>query len=244
MPDHLPSDDDDLELELEPVDPDILAHERERGKKKTDHAQRAVNEDLIRQAEELDDPISLEELKKFRFTTRHLMMLTALLALMMTALQQWGFGLGLFITAMSAVGAGWLFTMLRERRQQEAVNQLRDELANNLQQENQAASPVKGNRSKTGDDRSEQIETSRGQAELSFSFSLKEILITFVVAAVLLGLVSLLGAGPLSILLGMIALGGLVAQAVGVEAPPIGVFGWWILLVLYLLLGLWSATTA
>ena len=63
MPDPLPPEDD--ELELEPIDPKILAHERARGKQKTDCAQAAVNEDLIRQAEELNDPISMEELKKF-----------------------------------------------------------------------------------------------------------------------------------------------------------------------------------
>jgi hypothetical protein len=243
MPDHLPPEDD--ELELEPIDPIILAHQRQRGQQKTDHAQAAVDADLVRQAETLGDPIALEDLKQFRFTTRHLMILTALLALIMTFCQLWGAGLGLFVSAMIAVSAGWLFTMRREQRQRNAADRLRRELA--AQQvtrlHGKKKNPPEENRSAESQLQTEQVESPAQDPELNFSFSLKEMLITFTAAAVLLGLVSLFGPGPLAILLGMIALGGLVAQAVGLEAPVIVVFGWWILLVLYLLLGLWSSTT-
>lgn len=229
MSDPQPSEDD--ELELEPIDSEILAQERARGKRKTDYAQAAVNEDLIRQAEELNDPISMEELKKLRFTTRHLMMVTGLLSLVMTFSLLWGFGLGMFVAAMCALAAGWFFTMMRERHQQQAVDQLRHQLAEGPQRE-------------AGDDQTERVEPPVKPMELDFSFSRKQLLIAFSVAAILLALVSLLGAGTLSIVLGMVALGGLIAQAVGVEAPPTVVLGWWILLVLYLLLGLWHSTTA
>ncbi len=68
---------------------------------------------------------------------------------------------------------------------------------------------------------------------------------SLIAAAILLGLVRWFGPGPLAILLGTIALGGLVAQAVGVEAPPMAIFFWWILLILYLLLGfVFSATSS
>jgi hypothetical protein len=229
MPDPLSPEDD--ELELEPIDPEILVQERARGKQKTDHAQAAVNEDLIRQAEELNDPISMEELKKLRFTMRHLMNVTGLLALVMTSCLLWGFGLGMFVVAMCALAAGWFFTMMRERRQHLAVDQLRHQLAEGIQRE-------------AGDDQTERVEPPAEPMELDFSFSWKELLIVCSAAAILLALVSLLGAGTLSIVLGMVALGGLIAQAVGVEAPPIVVLGWWVLLVLYLLLGLWHSTTA
>jgi|GEM_PF-1318802 len=245
MADPLDSEDDELELELEPVDPEILAHERQRGQQKTDHAQTAIHEDLIRQAEELGDPLSMEDLRKFRFTTRHLMILTALLALVTAFCQFWGTGLGLFVSAVIAVAAGWFFTNRREQRQREKVDRLRHELADQQQARlhGKTENAPAGNHSAAGDDRAEPVASPAAPAGPRFSFSGKEMLLAGTAAAVLLGLVGLFGPGPLAILLGMVALGGLVAQAIGWEAPPIVAFGWWILLVLYLLLALWSSTT-
>jgi hypothetical protein len=101
-----------------------------------------------------------------------------------------------------------------------------------------------GNRTTNIDNRPEQDALPAEQPDLSFSFSLKEMLIASIWAAMLLGLANLFGTKPLAILLGMIALGGLVALAVRSKFPTIVMFGWWILLVLYLLQGLWSSTTA
>ncbi len=247
MPEPLPDEDD--ELELEPIDPEILDHQRQRGRQKTDQAQAAVDADLIRQAEELGDPVSLEDLKKFRFTTRHLMTLTALLALVMAFCQWLGAGLGLFVSAVIAVSSGWFFTMRREQHQRHAVDQLRQELATQQADRTRSEGEQPDTKSETGAkngpfENDDPLARTTKRPELNFSFSLKEMFITFIVAALLLGLVRLFGPGPLAMFFGMIALAGLIAQAVGVETPPIAVFGWWILLVLYILLGLWSSTTS
>jgi len=41
--------------------------------------------------------------------------------------------------------------------------------------------------------------------------------------------------------LGTIALVGLVVQLLGFEAPPLVILGWWLLLVLYIVVTLWAA---
>ena len=71
-----------------------------------------------------------------------------------------------------------------------------------------------------------------------FSFSLKEMFATLTVAAVALGLITLMGGihEHATIIVGLIALLGLVAQALGYAAPPILVLGWWLMLVIYILL--------
>src|SRR5262245_1680040 len=86
MPDRTPEeDDDDFELELEDVDPEILAMERARAKLKTDEAAAKVDvDDILRQkADEEDYYVSWESVKGIRFTTRHLLILTAVLAIVL-----------------------------------------------------------------------------------------------------------------------------------------------------------------
>ena len=84
-------DDDDFELELEPVDPEILAMERQRGQQKTDEAVAKVDFDEIdRERTYGDYDIDWSQLRNFRFTTRHLLIVTAMLALGLTLHVQLG----------------------------------------------------------------------------------------------------------------------------------------------------------
>ena len=75
-----------------------------------------------------------------------------------------------------------------------------------------------------------------------FSFSMKEMFGAMTVAAVLFALVRGLG-GPnnAALLLGAIALTGLVVHLIGFDPPAVIVLGWWLLLVLYIVVSLWAA---
>jgi len=246
MPDLPPEED---ELELEPIDPEILAHQRKRGQRENDHAQAAIDAELTRQTESPGNPISLNGLKEFRFTTQHLMILTALLALVMAFCQGWGAWLGLFVTAVIAISAGWYFTMRHERRQRHATDQRRRERDARKERKTVQDGEPHGAGGELGDENRSpgndgRQEPAGERPDLDFSFSLKETLIAFTAAAMLLGLANLLDPGPTAFLLGMIALGGLAAQVAKWEIPSIVTFGWWLLLVLYLLLGLWSWSSA
>jgi hypothetical protein len=73
------------------------------------------------------------------------------------------------------------------------------------------------------------------------AFSLKQLFITMTVAAVMMALIASIGPDRMAIVLGLIALAGLVVQAAGVEAPAVVVLGWWLLLAMYLVVGLIAA---
>ena len=79
-------------------------------------------------------------------------------------------------------------------------------------------------------------------SEFKFQFSLRQVLITMAVAAVMLASLSIFGAKALTIALGVVALAGIAIQTFGLfDPPPIVVLGWWILLLMYLGLGLMTA---
>ena len=67
-------------------------------------------------------------------------------------------------------------------------------------------------------------------------FSVRSLLIAMTVAAVSLGMISVLGSGPMATILGLIAVAGLIVHAFGFEPPQPVIFGWWFILLLYVLL--------
>ena len=79
-------------------------------------------------------------------------------------------------------------------------------------------------------------------SEFRFAFSTQQLLITLGAAAVMLGLLRIVGPRALTITLGAMAVVGLAVQTFGLfDPPPAIVLGWWLLLVLYLALGLLTA---
>ncbi len=236
----------DDELELEPIDPAILEHERQRAERKTREADTAVDIDELYRNVERDDPLNLDDLKQFRFTTRHLLILTALLAVVMTLCELTSIITGLFISFIIALASGWFYTLRRERRQDAAVEKQRREMEarHAAQREDDAEGTPRLEQPVAVDiNTAWQAAQHESQPEFRFSFSLKEMFVAFTIAAVLLGLISLFGRNSMAMILGLTALLGLVLHAMGFDPPPIFVFGWWMLLVLYLLVGLWVAVS-
>ncbi|NOZ40249.1 MAG: hypothetical protein GXP24_08495 [Planctomycetes bacterium] len=256
MSDHEPANEDD-ELELEPVDPSILKHRQERTKRQTREAEDAFDINAAYDdQDDPEDPIDLEQLKKFRFTTRHLLIVTALLAIVMTMRERLGGCMGLFVSGCIALGAGWWFVLREEGRRLEKIAASREKIAQRLAArravEDGDPLPTSTSKSKAKDfdsEGDEQLDAdwqreNETQSAFRFDFSMKELLVTLTVAASILGITTILGSGNVVLLLGLVALAGLLVQAFGVELPPLVVLGWWMLLVLYILLSLWGAFSA
>ncbi len=232
MPDRPPpsEDDDDFELELEAVDPEIIAHEQSRAQQKVDEAIAKVDVDELYQKPETHDyDIPWEKLREFKFTTRHMLMLTALLAFGLTLYLSLSGCMALFIAALLAVGAGWFYVTRTERR--EAAERAR------RRREFDAANRANPNAVELG--ASTWIEERPPRPDFRFAFSIKQVFITMTVAAVVLGLLTSVGPKAVVITLGVLSLAGLAVQTFGwFDPPPTVVFAWWMLLALYLLLGL------
>ena len=252
MSDDQPTDDapieDDDELELEPVDPEVLQHQRERTKRKSREAEDAVDVNEVFDSMETGDPVDFDQLKQFRFTTRHMLIVTALLAVGMAIMKRMGFCMGLFISGCSALAAGWWFVLREEKKrlaEVEAQRQLfKERMAARRAVEDGEPLPEKP---AVTDSRFDEINAdwqreNADQGGFKFAFSMKELFITFTVAAITLGLVSWMGGSDnAALLLGLVALLGLIVQAFGVEMPAIVTLGWWMLMVLYILVSAWAA---
>jgi len=220
-----PDDDDDFELELEEVDPEILAMERRRAEKKTEAAVASINPDELYPDEHSEGlGIDWEGLKQFRFTTRHLLIFTAGLALVMTLFVVTNPCSGVFILGVVALSAGWWWVMRQERRH---------ELERVRRREEFFASQGPGGEAAASD-------AAPRRREFAFRFSMLELLGAMTAAAVVLGLSALMGPENLAMILGIVALVG-VAVLMLVDVPPVVVLAWWILLVLYLAVGALAA---
>ena len=230
-------DDNDDEYELEPIDPEILEHERQRGEQKTRQAESAFDIEEVYNELEPIDPINWGDLRAFRFTTRHLLIVTALLSVVMTLIEI-GRWTGLFLVVVIALAAGWFFVLKKEQRERLQRKRHREEAKRRIAAERGEA--VDAGQLPTKVDKPEP-ETAVGPA-FRFSFSMKEMLGALTVAAVLFALVrGLGGVDNAAMLLGMIALTGLAVHMIGFDPPAVIVLGWWILLVLYIVVSLWAA---
>ena len=228
---------DDDEYELEPIDPEILEHDRQQAEQKTRQAESAFDFDEAYDELEPIDPINWDDLRAFRFTTRHLLIVTALLSIVLTFIKigQWT---GLFLVVVIALAAGWYFVLRKERRERLDRARRREEVDQRIAAKRGEA--VDAGQLPTKADEPEP-ETAVGPA-FRFSFSMKEMLGAMTVAAVLFALVRGLG-GPnnAAMLLGMIALAGLAVHLMGFDPPHVVVLGWWLLLVFYIVVSIWAA---
>jgi hypothetical protein len=226
-----PEDDDDFELELEPVDPEVVARQRQRVQEKTDEAASKVDVDEIlrKKDDEGDYYVDWSFLKGLRFTTRHVLVLTALLAVLMTMFRVLGGCNAIFILVLIGVGVGWFFVLKRDQRRAREREQLRKDLL--------AGRPLVAT---TAED-VQTLAAPQPRFDVKFQFSMKEMLIAMTVAAVFLGLMYQFGPESLAMTLGIVALGGLAVNAAGFDPPRMVVLGWWVLLVFYLIFGLMVA---
>ena len=250
MPPQPPEDDD--ELELEPVDPEILAHRQERAQHAVDSAVKKIDVDELYEPHSnySDLELDLSGLKSFRFTTRTLLLITAILAIGLTIQLMWDGCMVIFLGMLAAIAAGYYWTSKQDRQNElERIRRREEFLANKGKQTagapiatstspSQPASPFDHEAPATAD--AEPAEK-RPFFDVKFAFSMKELFITTTAAAVAMGLSMLMPREYLAMILGLIALGGLLTNASGYEPPRLVVLGWWLLMVFYLAIGLFAA---
>lgn len=241
MTDHSADDD---ELELEPIDPAILKAQQERTKQKSRKAEDAIDVNQGFDDQTPEDPVDLEQLKKFRFRTQHLLSLTAVLAVTMTIFNRLGGCMGILVSGIVALGAGWWFVLREEKLRFERVVAQREEQQKRLAMRRavEDGKPVPEFYTESfdaaydGETEVEEIKTT--QEEFKLPFSPKEILSVIGGAIVALGCMWFIGPNIATLLFGIVAIVGLVAQALNVKMPPIVAFAWWVFLVLYVLVSL------
>lgn len=226
-----PEDDDDFELELEPVDAEVLARQRQHAQQRTDDAAAKVDVDeILRQKDDEGDYyVDWSFLKGLRFTTRHVLVLTALLAILMTMFRVLGGCNAIFVLVMIAVGVGWFLVLKRDQRREREREQMRKDLLAGRPLATAAAGDVPT------------LEAPQPRFDVKFQFSMKEMLIAMTVAAVFMALMYGFGRESIAMTLGIVALGGLAVNAAGFDPPRQVVLGWWVLLVFYLIFGLMVA---
>jgi hypothetical protein len=256
-------DADGDEYELEPLDPEIASREQQRAERTIASSRAAVDiEEIYREAEHDRGQEILENWARgfqLRFQTKHLLIATAVLAVLLTLGKLDLLGPVLTIGIMLLVAGVYLYLQWHERKHQAELDARRQEMYARRREQLkagptatippalaprplEAAAPpmaVENERDEAADDQA-------GGPAFSFQFSMQQLMIAMTVAAIIFGLVHLLG-GPSSAatLLGLIALGGLVIHAIGYEPPQIVVLGWWLMLVMYVVLSIvsymWSA---
>jgi len=227
--------DDDEDYELEPIDPDILALEKARGSKRTEAAVERIDVDeLYGDTNDYSDlSVDLSQLKQFRFTTRHLLILTAVLAIVLTLFTLLNPIPAILVMAAVALAGGWFYASQLERRQQAERARRRAEFFRD------------GDKLAELADASLAEEAAQPRLDFKFAFSMKELFITMTVAAVAVGIFTITG-GPevVSMIFGALALAGLIALALGAEPPRLVVLGWWLSLVIYLGAGFYQLMKA
>jgi hypothetical protein len=231
-------DDDDFEFELEAVDPEILEHARRRGERQVQETDaRAAHLETFEAPTEAD-PISLDDFEGFRFTTQHLLIATAILAVFMSIMRLGGGCNALFVSGIAALAYGWWFVLRKERLERLERERRRAEASERLAslRKNEQGEPIDSLSARgVTYDEDEYIPEKPG---FRFSFSLKQVMTVFAIAAVMLGMASLFGPETAALMLGIVAVIGLVVLIMGFELPGIIVFGWWVLIGLYVVMSI------
>lgn len=250
------ADDDDLELELEP--PDTEADERRKRAALATIAARIDIDEVYREADRDRGGEIMENWLRnfrFRFQVKHLLIATAVIAIALTLAKFQLFWTALIVLVMLSVFALYAYIQKEEHKHQAEVDRKRDALyaRRRAQQAAQISGHAVGSPAPPGeespalsqqsDDHDEAELEEREKRTFRFQFSLRELLLTMTVAAVMLAMIRLFG-GPAvtASVLGFFALIGLIVFALGFDPPQKVVLGWWLILVLYVVVSVFAAT--
>jgi hypothetical protein len=258
-------DSDDGDLELEPLDPELLAAAERRAAEAIDAHRKAIDINEVyrdleanRDSEILSGWLArLGEFRpgRFQFQIKHLLILTAVLAFVLalrTALGV-GFVTMLIIGFMLAVAGVSLFLKFEENKRQEQVQRRREKMYadRRAKQVADAAGTPAPMDWDAGD--SNTVEKAHSTElpwpEFRFQISMSQLFMVTTGAALFLGLGRVVGgAEQIAAFCGLAALAGLVVPAFGLRPPSFVVFAWWMLLLVFVVLSLgtaiWTAFSA
>jgi hypothetical protein len=252
-------DDDDGELELEPPDPDVIASEERRAAAAINVHKKAidVNEvyrdlDANRDTEIVEEWLARARSFRYQFQIKHLLILTAVVAVLLM-LHEW-IGIGkVFLLGFAAAVIGIsIYLKLEENKRHEAAARRRRKMYAERRAAQAAATGVPIEADKFDDDfddepaspgmYDEANSTSAPAPSFRFQFSMGQMLAVVTIASIVLGLGGAFGGlSGLATICGLVALAGIAIPLLGLEVPPMVVFGWWIMLVLYITLSLLTA---
>jgi hypothetical protein len=251
-----PPEDDDAELELEAPDPEVEERRRRDaaiGRVSTIDINEVYTEAERKRSTEIVEgwlgKFDKFDLKKFQFQVKHLLILTAVVAVFLS--MSWT--MLIVLTMISIIGVS-IYLSMQDKKQQAEADKKRQEMyaarrAKFGPQNTPNSGHVVGGPVTPVEplaplpSREDEIwEQEAAKEKFKFQFSLKQTLVTMTIAAVVLGLGRVIG-GPeiAATLLGLVALSGLVAYAAGYEPPQIVAFGWWITLILYIVVSMFAA---
>ncbi len=248
---------DDEEYELEPLDPAIVAAEERHAREVAERARAAIDIDAVyRDADHNRGSEVVENWArnfKYRFHIKHVLVGTALLAIVV-AIASLGYLVpAIFIFVLGSLLSLYFYLGWQDRKHQRAAYEKREELYAKRRERalssptsppamepNSPGAPVVPATATIA--AAETQQESLPPAPFRIQFSLRAMIIAMTVAAVTFGLIHALG-GPdqTATILGLIAVGGLLVYAVGVEPPQAVTFGWWFILSLYVVLTIASA---
>jgi hypothetical protein len=241
-------DSDDDEYELEPPDP--VADENRRRAARDSVDPTIDIDDIYRDADRNRGAEILENWVRnfrFQFQVKHLLILTAVLAIILTLARLQILGTALVILIMLSVFGLYMYLQWEEKKQQDEAARKREEVYARRRAQLEARStghvvgtpavPVATAPPPVPELPNEVDETwlaAREKEAFRFQFSLRELLMTMTIAAVTLGMIRVLGgAEVMATLLGLFALVGLILFATGYQPPQIVILGWWLIILLY-----------
>lgn len=238
-------DPDDGDYELEPPDEEVLTSERRRAEEMVASVQKSIDVDeLMREdqrhleIEVIDDWIRNF---RFRFQVKHMLAATAVLAILISV-AHYRPGTMMLLVGMAFVGGVLTYLAWKEKEHEAAMDERRRQLYAQRRAQVGRNLPPQSAPSDAAQDipaiDTAPPKSSFVQRLLTFC-SPRELLIASVGSAILLALLGgLFGAAVMATCLGIVALVGVVVQALGIDMPRIVALGWWLLLVLYVLMSL------
>jgi hypothetical protein len=256
--------DDGGDYELEPPDADVLAGEERRAREAIEETRAAIDIDEIYR--DADRERSSEILEgwardfRFRFQVKHLLIATAVLSIVLTLYKLEMLGTAVVLLVMISVAGLYFYLQWQEKKAQDEANHRREAVyaRRRAQFKRMTGEAADDDASESGVEKAipkaaeplpsavdEAWQQAMAEEKFRFRFSLAELMFAMTTAAIIFGLVQILGGEVAATMLGFIALFGLVIHALGVEPPGVVVLGWWMILALYVLLSIgvavWSS---
>jgi hypothetical protein len=237
--------DEGTEYEVEPPDPQVLAAEECRAEEILAASQLAVElQEIDDEADGRSDRQYLGKLVRgfrFRFRTKDLLVATTVAAVLMAVAVQHAFGRFFVLAALIVVGGITAILSWKQYEREVELDRRRQALLAR-RREQRAAGGKQSGVSPAGLPPEPNAEPARavspGRRRFRLRFTMAEMIVVMICAAVLFGLIGVWGLAMTATLIGLVALGGLVLHATGVQPPYAVVFGWWVLLLLYIVLTL------
>lgn len=256
------ADDSTDEYELEQPDAGILSAEDRHAKEAFESVKVKIDiDEIYREAERERGAEILQQWMRnfqFRFQVKHLLIGTAVVAIALTLAKLGLLWPVLIIFLMLSIVGLFMYLSWEERKQQAAAERKRQELyaRRRAQLGQQSASRAGANPELPAEttsvaepllpsDVDRTWQEAMSKERFRFRFSLRELIMAMTAAAVILGMVRVLGSpSTTATVLGFVALFGLMIHALGYDPPQIVVLGWWFTLVLYVLLSIFAAVWA